>query len=152
MIKKVAAATVLVSFAVALALPAKAEDWMVKESASSVSETADKLVAAVENAGAKVFARVDHAAGAQSIGEEMAGMTMVMFGNPKMGTPILKAAPKAGLDLPIRVLIWDDGGTTMIGYLDPVSLKARYEVEGADGAFDAMGKALDKLTGAAAGG
>jgi uncharacterized protein (DUF302 family) len=141
----------LVATAVTVA-PAIAEEWITRESPASVDETADKLVAAVEGVGAKVFARVDHAAGAQSIGEEMAPMTLVMFGNPKLGTPILKAAPKSGLDLPIRVLIWDDNGTTMIGYLDPMSLKARYSVEGADKSFEAMTGALEKLTSVAAGG
>ena len=69
---------------VATSISARAEDgWIVKTSAASVAETADKLVAAVENAGAKVFARVDHAAGARSIDSDLADMTLVMFGNPK---------------------------------------------------------------------
>lgn len=130
-------------------MPALADNWIIKESASSVAETADKLAAAAEGAGATVFARVDHAAGAEAIGETMAPMVMVMFGNPKIGTPVLKAAPQSGLDLPLRVLVWDDGGVTKVGYLDPQDLKARYAVEGADGAFETMAGALDKLTGAA---
>jgi len=141
-----AAATLLMATSVA----AWAEDgWIVKSSAASVAETADKLVSAVEKAGAKIFARVDHAAGAKSIDAELAEMTLVMFGNPKIGTPILQAAPRAGIDLPIRVLIWDDEGQTRIGYLDPTELKARYRVEGADQAFDVMTGALGKLTDAA---
>ena len=103
----------------------------------------------MEKAGAKVFARVDHAAGAKSIDAELRGMTLVMFGNPKIGTPILQAAPRAGLDLPNRVLIWDDEGQTKIGYLNPAELKDRYQVEGADQAFEVMAGALGKLTDAA---
>lgn len=141
-----AAATLLM----ATSAGAHAEDgWIVKTSATSVEMTADKLVAAVEKAGAKVFARVDHAAGARSIDAELAAMTLVMFGNPKIGTPILQAGPRAGIDLPLRVLIWDDQGQTRIGYLDPAELKARHKVEGADQAFDAMTGALGKLTDAA---
>lgn len=128
---------------------AMADNWIIKDSASDVAVTADKLVAAVEGAGAKVFARVDHAAGAASIDAELAPMTLVMFGNPKLGTPILQNAPQAGLDLPIRVLIWDDNGSTKIGYLDPADLKARYSVEGADKSFEMMTGALGKLTDAA---
>ena len=128
---------------------AMAENWIIKDSASDVGATANKLVAAVESAGATLFARVDHAAGAASIGAELAPMTMVMFGNPKLGTPILQNAPLAGLDLPIRVLIWDDNGTTKIGYLDPADLKARYDVSGADKSFEMMAGALGKLTDAA---
>ncbi len=126
-----------------------AENWIIKDGVSDVAVTTDKLVAAVEGAGATLFARVDHAAGATSIGAELAPMTMVMFGNPKLGTPILQSAPRAGLDLPIRVLIWDDNGTTKIGYLDPADPKARYEVSDADKSFEMMAGALGKLTDAA---
>jgi uncharacterized protein (DUF302 family) len=129
---------------------AQAEDnWIMKTSSVSVEATADRLVEAIENAGARVFARVDHAAGAKSIDAELEDMTLVIFGNPKIGTPILQAEPRAGLDLPNRVLIWDDNGQTAIGYLDPTHLKLRYSVEGADKAFDTMAGALGKLTDAA---
>ncbi|MCY0094729.1 DUF302 domain-containing protein [Hoeflea ulvae] len=144
------AATAAAALLLATTLSTRAEDgWIIKSSSASVEQTADKLVAAVEKAGAKVFARVDHAAGAGSIDAELADMTLVMFGNPKIGTPILQAAPQAGLDLPNRVLIWDEAGQTRIGYLDPAKLKARHKVSGADQAFDVMAGALGKLTDAA---
>ena len=126
-----------------------ADGWIVKNSPVSVEKTADKLVAAIEKAGAKVFARVDHAAGAQSIDAELDGMTLVIFGNPKLGTPILQADSRAGLELPNRVLIWDDNGQTKIGYLDPAQIRKRYGIEGADQAFQMMAGALEKLTDAA---
>ena len=126
-----------------------ADGWIIKNSSFSVEETADKLVAAIEKAGAKVFARVDHAAGARSIDAELDDMTLVMFGNPNIGTPILKAEPRTGLELPNRVLIWDENGQTRIGYLDPAQLRKRYSVKGADEAFDTMAGALGKLTDAA---
>lgn len=143
--------TAIVGIGISLATlgAAMADNWIIKDSNSDVVTTADKLVAAVEGAGAKVFARVDHAAGAASIDAELAPMTLVMFGNPKLGTPILQNAPQAGLDLPIRVLIWDDNGVTKIGYLDPAELKARYAVQGADKSFEMMTGALGKLTDAA---
>lgn len=126
------------------------DGWLTQESAHSVSVTADKLTAAVEKAGAKVFARVDHQAGAKSIGDDLAGATLVIFGNPKIGTPIMKSNIRAGLDLPIRVLIWEEGGKTMLGATDPDVLKERYSVEGADKALMTMKGALGKLMGAAA--
>lgn len=149
MLRIIKAAVVGFGISIATLGAAMAENWIIKDSASDVATTTDKLVAAVEGAGAKVFARVDHAAGAASIDAELAPMTLVMFGNPKLGTPILQAAPQAGLDLPIRVLIWDDGGATKIGYLDPTDLKARYNVEGAEKSFEMMTGALGKLTDAA---
>jgi uncharacterized protein (DUF302 family) len=97
-----------------------------------------------------VFARVDHAAGARATGLALEPTILVMFGNPKIGTPIISADRRAGLDLPIRVLIWEEAGKTMLGYENPSDLKSRYGVEGADAAFAAMTGALDKLTGMAA--
>jgi uncharacterized protein (DUF302 family) len=78
------------------------------------------------------------------------GATLVIFGNPKIGTPIMKSNIRAGLDLPIRVLIWEEGGKTMLGATDPDALKERYSVTGADKAVMTMKGALGKLMGAAA--
>lgn len=127
-----------------------ADDWIIKDSASDVVKTADKLIAVIEKAGATVIARVDHAASAKSIDAELDPMTLVIFGNPAIGTPILQAEPKAGLDLPVRVLIWEKDGATKIGYLEPEELKDRYDVEGADKSFEMMTDALKKLTDEAA--
>ncbi|WDR06265.1 DUF302 domain-containing protein [Devosia rhodophyticola] len=132
-----------------LASPAFAQEWIVKSSPSTVDETVEKLVAAVEGAGATVFAKVDHAAGAKAVGDDLSPTVLVIFGNPKIGTPIIKADRRAGLDLPLRVLVWSENDATQLGYEDPAALKARYAIEGADDAFAAMTGALDKLTTAA---
>ncbi|MFP1630679.1 DUF302 domain-containing protein [Zhengella sp. ZM62] len=127
-----------------------ADGWIVKDSSSDVATTADRLVSAVEKAGAKVFARVDHAKGAEETGQPIPPATLVMFGNPWIGTPVMAADPKAGLDLPIRVLIWDDGGQTRIGYLSADELADRYALDDAGPALEAMAGAVGKLTDAAA--
>ena len=126
------------------------EGWIIKDSNSSVSETADKLVGIIENAPPTLFARVDHAAGAKSVDMELADSTLIIFGAPQVGTPIMQQNIMAGLDLPIRVLIWDDKGQTKIGYLDPEALKARYSIEGAEKAFAGMAGAIAKMTDGAA--
>lgn len=139
--------------AVALLNPTDAiseEGWIVKPSPHSVADTADKLVAAIENAGAKVVARVDHAASAKQAGMDLSPTTLVIFGNPKLGTPIMQANQEAGLDLPVRMLIWSKDGQTMLGALDPQTLKARYTLEGADESLQKMRGALEKLMAAAA--
>lgn len=145
-------AAILVLGAVAAGSAEANESWIMKESAASAEETADRLVEAVEKAGARVFARVDHAAGAQSVGTELPPTIIVMFGNPRIGTPIIAANRRAGLDLPIRVLIWEEDGVTRLGYEQPQTLAERYELRDVDDALEAMGNALDKLTTAAAGG
>lgn len=130
--------------------PAQAEEnWITKTSPHTVSVTADKLVAAIEKAGPTVFARIDHAAGAEKAGLKLEPTTLVIFGNPKIGTPIMQANRKAAIDLPIRVLIWSEDGKTMLGAVSPDGLKARYSIEGAEKALTTMGGALNKLMEAA---
>ncbi len=145
---KLVAAAVLAAIYAGAAFAA--DGWITKKSTHDVATTADKLVAAAEGAGATVFARVDHQKGAMSVGSEIPGVTLVIFGNPKIGTPIISENPEAGLDLPIRVLIWDDGGQTMIGYLSPDELAKRYGLSESAGALKTMGGAAGKLTDKAA--
>ncbi len=137
--------------ALALASPAVAADFTSIKADGSVTDAADRLVAAVEGAGAKVFARVPHSKGAMSVDMELQDAELVIFGNPALGTPALQQDIKAGLVLPLRVLIHDEGGTTMITYETVDSM-----FEGLDIAADAefrmkMTGALGKLTGAASG-
>ena len=146
MVRMVSAIFVLLT----IAGPAFAQGLIVKQAQGSVDETVEKFKAAVEGAGATVFAVVDHAKGATSVGSQIPPATVVIFGNPKLGTPLIAANPQIGLDLPLKVLVWDEGGKTMIGYTDPVALKDRYGVTGADKTFDTISGALGKLTDKAA--
>ena len=129
------------------------KDWTILTSDASVADTKDRLVAAAEKAGAKVFAVVDHQAGATAAGLELAPTTLVIFGNPKIGTPLMQDNPMAGIDLPIRVLIWDEQGRTRVGALSAETIKDRYGLESDDSAeaLEGMKGALDKLLAAAAG-
>ena len=79
-------------------------EMIAKTSPHSVSETMDRLEAAVTAAGATIFARVDHAAGAGKVDMELRPTQLLIFGNPKLGTPAMQDAQTAGLDLPLRVL------------------------------------------------
>ncbi|MCP1199219.1 DUF302 domain-containing protein [Notoacmeibacter sp. MSK16QG-6] len=139
--------------ALGIAGPVIAADsqMIVKEAQGSVDDVAGRLVAAAEQAGAMIVARVDHTQNAASIETEMPPTVLVIFGNPKIGTPIIQSDRRAGLDLPVRVLIWQDGETTRIGYLDPSVLADRYELdEAAQASIEKMTGALKKLTEAAA--
>ncbi len=78
------------------------------ESASPVSETIDRLAAAAEAAGMRVFARVDHAAGAAEVGMTLRPTELLLVGNPRGGTPLMQDRQTAGLDLPLRALAWED--------------------------------------------
>lgn len=120
------------------------------EAAGSVAETTDRLTAAVEGAGAKVFARVNHGGGAASVGLELDDAELLVFGNPKLGTPALQADIRAGLVLPLRVLVYDDGGQTVMLYETPAAMFENYDVPGDAEVVKMMTGALGKLTGAAA--
>ena len=83
-------------------------------------ETMDRLAAAVEARGMTVFARVDHAAGARSAGLELRPTELLLFGNPRGGTPLMQAAQTIGIDLPLQVLVWQDERLQVwLAYDDP---------------------------------
>ncbi|WP_224824483.1 DUF302 domain-containing protein [Cognatishimia sp. MH4019] len=141
----------LCTLALCIAAPAAfAADLISKPSPHSVAVTIDRLEAAVGNAGATVFARVDHAKGAESVGSELAPAQMLMFGNPKLGTPAMQAAITAGLDLPLRVLAYEDAdGQVQVTYHDPASLAETHGVPADAEVLKMMTGALGKLTDAA---
>jgi len=126
------------------------EDPVVKESRYSVAETADRLQAVIEENGAAVVARVDHAANAEGADMQLAPTILMIFGNPMLGTPIMQETRLAGLDLPMKVLIWEEDDATKIAYTSPETLRQRWDVEGQDELFSKMAAGLDKMTDAAA--
>ena len=117
------------------------------ESAHDVATTIDRLAAAVEGAGAKVFARVDHAGGAAKVGAALRPTEMLMFGNPKLGTPALQAAQTMGMDLPLRAVAWEDeAGGVHLSYTDPAAMAARHGIAADHPVIAKMTGALKKLT------
>ena len=86
-------------------------------------ETMDRLEAEIKAKGMTVFARIDHAAGARKAGLELADEELVIFGDPRVGTLLMKADAAVGYELPLRLLVWDAGGQTMIGYRRPTELR-----------------------------
>jgi uncharacterized protein (DUF302 family) len=95
----------------------------------SYAQTVDKLAAAIERGGLSVMARVDHAAAAAAVGLSMPPTIVMLYGNPRGGTPIMLAHPAAALDLPLRVLIREDeDGKTRVAFHPIVALLARADV------------------------
>jgi len=86
----------------------------------------DKLVGLLEARGLTVFAIIDHSGEAAKVGLSLRRTKVVIFGSPAAGTPVMEASPLAALDLPLRVLIWDDEGVTTVSYTDPAVLAARH--------------------------
>ena len=99
----------------------------------------DRLVDSVTRHGMTIFARIDHAAAAKDVGMSLSPTEVLIFGNPKGGTPLMQAAQTLGIDLPLKALVWqDDAGTTWLGYNDPRWLAKRHGVTGHEPMLDAM--------------
>lgn len=91
-------------------------------SAHDHATTLTRAVAAIEERGFTLVHRVDHAAAAQTAGLTLEPSTVLVFGNPKGGTPLLQAAPTMALDLPLRVLVWQRDGKAWVSYREPASV------------------------------
>jgi uncharacterized protein (DUF302 family) len=104
------------------------DQLVTKDSPASVAETVARLSEIVTQRGMTLFGVIDHSGEAHAVGLELRDTKVVIFGNPKGGTPVMQAAPLAALDLPLKVLVWDDGGKTKLTYTAPAALAARYAV------------------------
>ncbi len=111
---------VLIAFSTATTLlwaNAASAELLRKESASTVKITIDRLETILKERGFTIFARVDHAAGAKSVNQELRPTELLMFGNPQGGTPMMQAEQTMGASLPLRALAWQDAaGKVWLGY------------------------------------
>jgi uncharacterized protein (DUF302 family) len=107
-------------------------------------ETMDRLVTAVTDRGITVLARIDHAEAAAKAGMALRPTEVVIFGNPRAGTPLMQARQTIGIDLPLKALVWQDNeGKTWLAYNEPMWLAIRHGAEaGADRLLGAMTEAL----------
>ncbi len=138
-------------FAAFLTLASSASAEMIKvASPYSVDETLTRLEKIVTGAGAKVFARVEHAKGAAKIGQNLAPMALLIFGKPQIGTPALQANPLSGIVLPARVLGYQDGaGKTWLVYENPADMLAQFDIPADAKVVQTLTKVLATLTGKA---
>jgi uncharacterized protein (DUF302 family) len=106
----------------------RGNDMNIKTSLRSVDETVSRLRELLDARGIKLFAVIDHSGEAEAAGLELRNTKVVIFGNPRAGTPVMAAAPLAALDLPLKVLVWNDDGETRLAYTEPGELAARYRL------------------------
>lgn len=116
----------------------------------TVEETVERLRGSLERRSITIFATIDHAAGAREVGLELPDETVVVFGDPRGGTPLMQKDPAVGIELPLRVLVWDEGGTTKVGYEDPTALADGYRLDELQGRLERMRALLDELAADAA--
>jgi uncharacterized protein (DUF302 family) len=144
--RRIALAACLLAVAASPAL-AETPSLTAKKSAHDFAATVTRLEAAITKRGAAITAKVDHAAAAKANGFELKPATVVIFGNPKLGTPLMQSSPTAGLDLPMRVLVWQDAsGAVMVGYWPPAKLAEAHGIKDRDQVVKTMAGALDAIT------
>lgn len=129
-----------------LVSPAQARDGMIAlPCVHSAKISMDRLEHIAAERGLKIFARIDHSAGAKSIGQQLRHTEVLIFGHPKAGTPLLQCSQTYGIDLPMRVLAWEDeSGMSWLGYSDPSALGDRHARPECDAILKKLTVTLDE--------
>lgn len=129
---------------------AESKGMVTLASPHSVADTADRLEQALNSKDMAVFARIDHAKGAHNAGLELPPTTQLIFGNPKIGTPLMQCERRVAIDLPQKMLIFEDAsGQVHVAYNDPAYIRDRHQVAGCDAVFDKVSGALANFAKAA---
>ncbi len=121
------------------------------KSAHSVKVTADRLEKALLTKGMTVFIRIDHAEGAHKVGKKLRPTELIIFGNPKVGTPLMQCSQRVAIDLPQKALIWEDEDKQVwLSYNDPEYLAKRHDIKGCDAVLKKIENALGRFAKTAA--
>ncbi|MPV85914.1 DUF302 domain-containing protein [Ostreibacterium oceani] len=129
------------------------EGLVAVESQFDVNTTAERLVEVLEAKGMTVVSQVNHAQAANKVGIELRETRLVIFGNPKVGSPLMQCAQAVAIDLPQKALIWqDDAGKVWLGYNDVDYLKQRHNIKGCDAVITKVKGALAAFAAAATAG
>lgn len=140
---------ILLSLSATTLVHAQADGMISVASPRSAVDTMNRLEALVKERGLNVFARIDHAAGAAKVGKTLRSTELLIFGNPQGGTPLMACAQTAGIDLPLKALVWTDAaGQVMLSYNDPAYLAKRHGAASCP-AVEGLTKALSGLAQAA---
>ena len=135
----------------AVSLNSFAADGLINvASQHAFDETADKLEKVLLDNGMTIFARVPHSSDALKVNIELQPTELIIFGNPQVGGKLMQCAQTVAIDLPLKVLVWqDEAGGVWISYNDPEYLKARHDMATCDMQLKQVAGALNKLTAAA---
>ena len=126
--------------------------FVVVESTAPFLPTVERLDLALTKHAIEPMARIDHGGLAEGVGLPLGPMLLLLFGDPRAGTPLMQMAPGIGIDLPLKLLVWEEEGKVRIGYNDPAWLARRHGLESALPVLAAMHRLLHALAAAAAGG
>lgn len=134
-----------------IAIPSAAADGVITiPSVFTVSETADRLQNILDEKGMTIFNRIKHSESASKVGIELRKTELIIFGNPKSGSPLMKCQQSVAIDLPQKALIWeDDKAQVWLSYNDPRYLAARHNISGCEEVVLKIEKALTSIANSA---
>ena len=134
----------------ASAVASAADGLIAVASPHDAKTTMNRYESSVKEKGMNIFARIDHAAGAAKVGKSLRPTEVLIFGNPQGGTPLMLCAQTAGIDLPLKALVWQDAaGKVWLGYNDPAYLAKRHAIGQCGEVVQNMSKALAGFAAAA---
>jgi uncharacterized protein (DUF302 family) len=138
-------------FVLITAIPVTASDGVINvSSAFNVKDTADRMEGVLSEKGMTIFNRINHSEGAGKVGIELRETELIIFGNPKVGSPLMKCQQSVAIDLPQKALIWkDDKNNVWISYNNPRYLEKRHNISGCEEVIAKIEKALAGITKAA---
>jgi len=145
--------TILITLSILLiTIPGQAADGMVNVLSNfNVEETADRMESILKEKGMTIFNRIKHSKGAGKVNIELRDTELIIFGNPKVGSPLMKCQQNVGIDLPQKALIWkDDKGKAWISYNNPRYLEKRHTIIGCEEVILKIEKALAGIAKSAA--
>ena len=139
-------------FLITLAASPQGNDLVRVRSTRDFNQTVSALDSAIVAANLKIFGRVDHAANARGVSLDLRPTTVFIFGNPQVGTRLMQCEQTIAIDLPLKVLVWEDSTRAVfVGYESPARLAERHGVQGCRDVIDRMATALGALTATATG-
>jgi uncharacterized protein (DUF302 family) len=138
---------IAIIFVVVFTLPASADPGLIHvKSAHDVKYTADRLETVLKKKGMTVFLRVNHSAGARKAGKQLRPTELVIFGNPKVGAPLMQCRRSVAIDLPQKALIWqDENANVWLTYNDPQYLARRHDIDGCESVLAKVRAALQNF-------
>ncbi len=132
---------------------AEASEGMIAyKSDAGFASTLGRVEPAVEARGLFVMKVLDHTAAAEQVGRDLSPNTVVLFGNPKIGSQVMTCAPRAGIDLPQKLMVWEEDRAVYVAYNDPQHLVWRHSIEGCEDLLARVAENLDGLAREVAGG
>ncbi len=141
---------IILSLTSTVSIASEANGIIKIKSTHSVSETINKLEAVLNKKGMTIFKRVNHTAGANKVGLQLRPTELLIFGNPKVGTPLMQCSQTAALDLPQKALAYkDENGQVWLAYNDPVYMAKRHNIHGCEKAIQKVTNALARFANSA---